>query len=120
VWPGFDASLAASYRQALVGAGGPSVSDDDWESLLADAVVYSVVVQIGTLVELVARTQVRGGLLTNLAWLIERLDATVGVADATRADLRGLLTELGVRASFGSRLSERPGVLEHQRGADGS
>jgi hypothetical protein len=112
--PGFEVSLAECYRRELAAAGGPAVGDGDWEAALADAVVYSVLVQIGMLVELVERTQVRGGLLANLATLFERLDTILGAADAARPELRALLTELRMRVTFGRGLSEGAPAVQRE------
>jgi hypothetical protein len=106
--PGFGATLAGRYRVELAAAAGEDPGDRECEAALTDAVLYSVLVQVGSLVELTGRTQVRGGLLRNLAALLGRLEAVLDPS-GPRAPLRRLLGELGVRASLGAGLSERSG-----------
>jgi hypothetical protein len=102
--PGFDSVLAEHYRAALAAAGSPAVDDDKFATALTDAVTYTLLVQFGHLVELSERTVVRGGLLGNLGELLARVDALLGVP-GPRRELRGVLTQLGARATLGRSLA---------------
>lgn len=120
VCPGFEASLADRYRRELAAAGGPETGDREWAAALADALVCSTLVQVGSLVELTQRTEVRGGLLANLAALLERLEHLLGAAadrpqlGATRPQLRAVLADLRARVAFGHDLSGRAAPSEPQ------
>jgi hypothetical protein len=111
--PGFDPSLADHYRVALTDAGGPAVDDSVFATALTDAVTYTLLVQLGHLVELTGRTVVRGGLLGNLGELLARVDAVLGVP-VPRRDLRSVLSALGARVTLGRSLAADPATDSRQ------
>jgi hypothetical protein len=113
--PGFNSALADQYRVALADAGGPAVDDDAFATALTDAVTYTMLVQLGHLVELTGRTVVRGGLLGNLGELLARVDAVLGVP-GPRRELRGVLSALGARVTLGRSLAADP-AMDSRQGA---
>ena len=111
--PGFEPALVGHYRAALADAGGPTFDDDEFATALTDAVTYTLLVELGHLVELDARTVVRGGLLGNLGELLARVDAVLGVPGG-RPELRGVLTELRARVTLGRSLVGYPSTPSRQ------
>jgi hypothetical protein len=91
--------LAVQYRRELARAGGPELSDAEWDATLADAMVFTTVCQLGVLRFIIDRGQVQGTLLPNLRKLLRRMEAVLE-GNAARRDVRRLLGALDQRIAF--------------------